>query len=220
MIGQNTQSGGADAGTGDENGQGSDSTGDTGSLAMVGDLGTVFEPPSGTVVSSSPPTDVPPVTNPGGNTSPFVINVTYDQSVGSLPSGFVSAINFVVNYYESIFLTPITVNIDVGYGEIAGQSMEAGALGESESYLGSYNYSTVKNALANVDPSAAATMPSSMPVNGTMWVATAEAKALGLSPVQPSSSIDGYAGFSSVYPFTYNPNNRAVGGFYDFIGSV
>src|SRR5476651_1299719 len=204
MIVQNSQSSGADPGIDDESGQSPASTGDTGLLAAVGDLGTIFQPQSSVVASSSPPTQVPPVTNPGGNTSPFVINVTYDQSVGSLPSGFVSAVNYVVNYYESLFVTPITVNIDVGYGEIAGTSMGAGALGESETLFGSYSYSTVKNALANIDPTAAASMPSSVPVNGTMWVTTAEAKALGLSPVQPSTSIDGYAGFSSVYPFAYN----------------
>src|SRR6185437_10452251 len=32
--------------------------------------------------------------------------------------------------------------------------------------------------------------------------------------------IDGYAGFSSVFPFAYNPNNRAVPSEYDFIGVV
>jgi VCBS repeat-containing protein len=224
MTVQNSQSDAVSALVGDENGPPStDSTDDTGLLAMVGDLGTVFEPQN-SVVGSAPLTPLPPQPppNPGlGNTSPFVINVTYDQSQSSLPAGFVSAINYVVNYYESIFTSPITVNIDVGYGEIDGQAMEAGALGESESMLGSYSYSTVKSALANVDPSAAATMPSTMPVSGgTMWVATAEAKALGLSPVQPTTSIDGFAGFSSVYPFTYNSNNRAVAGEYDFIGTV
>ena len=51
-----------------------------------------------------------------------------------------------------------------------------------------------------------------------MWLATAQAKALGLAGA--SSSIDGYAGFSDVYPFAYDPNNRAVSGEYDFIGVV
>jgi hypothetical protein len=53
-----------------------------------------------------------------------------------------------------------------------------------------------------------------------MWVPTAEAKALGLTPVQPTNDIDGYAGFSSSFAFTYDPNNRAVAGKYDFIGVV
>src|SRR5476649_1655892 len=222
MIVQNSQSDGTSPGSDDENGQGPDSTVDTGSLAAVGDLGTVFEPQSSVVGSAPliPPVPQPPP-NPGlGNTSPFVINVTYDQSVNSAPSGFVSAVNYVVNYYESLFVTPMTVNIEVGYGEIAGTSMPAGALGASETLLASYSYSTVKNAVANIDPAAAASMPSSMPVNGTMWVSTAEAKALGLTLLQPSTSIDGAVGFASAYPFNYNSNNRGVAGYYDFIGKI
>jgi hypothetical protein len=192
---------------------------DAGLLPLVGDLGVIFQPPSSAQPGSgsSPSSPSTPVT---GNTSGFVINVTYDQSQSSLPAGFVAAINYVVNYYESIFTSPITVNIDVGYGEIDGQALQSGALGESETYLSDYSYSTIKNALAAVDPTAAASMPSNMPVNGTMWVGTAEAKALGLSLQQPSTDIDGYAGFSSTYPFTYNPNNRAVSAEYDFIGVV
>jgi hypothetical protein len=30
------------------------------------------------------------------------IDVTFDQSLSSLPAGFVTAINYVVNYYESL----------------------------------------------------------------------------------------------------------------------
>src|SRR5437588_12023128 len=99
------------------------------------------------------------------------INVTYDQSVSSLPAGFVSDVNYVVNYFDSIFTNPITVNIDLGYGEIAGQSMGAGALGESETYLDSFAYSTVVNALKGNEPSATqkaayATLPAGSPLSG------------------------------------------------------
>ena len=53
------------------------------------------------------------------------ISVSFDQNVSSLPQGFVAAVNYVVNYFDSLFTNPITVNIDLGYGEIAGQSLEA-----------------------------------------------------------------------------------------------
>lgn len=191
-----------------------------GLLPMVGDLGTLYQPsvamqsgPGGSSSSS-------PASTPSNNSSDFVINVSYDQSVSSLPSGFVTAINDVVGYYESIFSAPITVNIDVGFGEIDGQQLQSDALGESETFLANYNYSSVVNALAGVDAAAAASLPSSMPANGAMWIGTAEAKALGLPLEQPSADIDGFAGFSSTYPFTYDPNNRAVPGEYDFIGVV
>src|SRR5271166_5792003 len=85
-----------------------------------------------------------PSTAAGGG---LVINVTYDQSQSSLPAGFVAAVNYVVNYYESVFTNPVTVNIDVGYGEIDGQSLGSGALGESETYIDSVAYSQAVAAL-------------------------------------------------------------------------
>ena len=192
-----------------------------GTLPLVGDLGAIYQAPTPFAIEhrqTRPDRRLAPrhrAIRPG-----FVINVSYDQNVSSLPAGFVAAINYVVSYYESIFTAPITVNIDVGYGEIDGQQLQSDALGESETFLGDYSYSSIVNALAGVDPSAAASLPSSMPVNGTMWIGTAEAKALGLSLEQPSTDIDGFAGFSDVFPFTYDPNNRAVPGEYDFIGVV
>src|SRR5450759_4830757 len=125
------------------------------------------------------------------------INVTYDQS--SLPAGFVAAVNYVVNYFDTTFTNSITVNIDLGYGEIAGQSLGSGALGESETYFDSVGYSQAVNALRANQPSAAqqaaySTLPGSSPVSGgTLWVSTAEEKALGLLAGN-NSAIDGYVG--------------------------
>jgi hypothetical protein len=187
-----------------------------GALPLVGDLGLIYQVPT------------PGASSPGGSSggsvpspvssgsSSFVIDVTYDSSVSNAPAGFTAAIQDAVTYLESVITAPITVNIDVGYGEIDGQALQSGALGESETYLNSYSYSSIVAALKNINPSAAASLPTSAP--GTMWIGTAEAKALGLAGA--SSDIDGYAGFSSVYPFTYNPNDRAVSGEYDFIGVV
>ena len=189
-------------------------------LPLVGDLGVIYQSPTPFQSDTGNSSGSSPASTPSGNSSGFVINVSYDQSVSSLPAGFVAAVNYVVSYYESIFTAPITVNIDVGYGEIDGQQLQSDALGESETFLGDYSYSSIVNALAGVDASAAASLPASMPVSGTMWIGTAEAKALGLSLEQPSTDIDGFAGFSDVFPFTYDPNNRAVPGEYDFIGVV
>ena len=209
----------SDSGDGRSN-QGNPGTGTPGALPLVGDLGTIYQPSTSMQSDAGGPSGSSPASAPSGNSSGFVINVSYDQSVSSLPAAFVTAINYVVSYYESIFTAPITVNIDVGYGEIDGQQLQSNALGESETFLGNYSYSSIVNALAGVDASAAASLPSSMPVNGTMWIGTAEAKALGLPLEQPSTDIDGYAGFSDVFPFAYNPNNRAVPSEYDFIGVV
>ena len=148
------------------------------------------------------------------------INLIYDSSVNSAPTAFKTALASVAQFLDTTFTNPITINIDVGYGEIAGQSMGSGALGESETYYNQSSYTQIKNALsANaINPSqisAVASLPANDPTNGgNFWVATADAKALGL--MGASSAIDGYVGFSSVYPFTYNNSNGVAPGTYDF----
>jgi hypothetical protein len=120
-----------------------------------------------------------------------------------------------------MFNDPITVNIDVGWGEVAGQALGSGALAESETNLGLFCYSQVRTALAGDaksadDSTAVASLPGSDPTGGGSFVlSTADAKALGLGT---SASVDGYVGFSSGANYTFDPSNRAVSGAYDFIG--
>ena len=101
----------------------------------------------------------------------------------SLPAGFVAAVDYVVNYLESVFTNPVTVNIDLGYGEIAGQSLFSGALDESETFIDPVSYSQAVAALkADASPQQQAAYalcrPQSAP-GGTLWISTAEEKAWG-----------------------------------------
>jgi hypothetical protein len=152
----------------------------------------------------------------------LIINVSYDSSVNSAPSAFKTAFAAAVQFLENTYTNPITVNIDVGFGEINGQPLSSGALGESETYFNNYTYSQVRNALVadktSADQvSAGNSLPVADPTNGgNYWVATAEAQALGL--MGPSGGVDGYIGFSSSLPFTYNDSNGVAGGTYDFNG--
>ncbi|MDE3175996.1 MAG: hypothetical protein KGM15_07815, partial [Pseudomonadota bacterium] len=52
------------------------------------------------------------------------INFTYDQATNSLPSGMAQALAVAASYLDHLIANPITVNIQVGYGEITqnGQS--------------------------------------------------------------------------------------------------
>lgn len=141
-------------------------------------------------------------------TSGLIINVVYDASVNSAPAGFTAAVAQVVSYFESHFSNPVTVTIDVGYGEIGGQALGSNALGESETYLTSVSYAQlqtdlVQNANAIGATAAAASLPATSPVNGQFWVSTAEARALGITGA--TSPVDGYVGFSSIANiFAYN----------------
>src|SRR5262249_55599561 len=122
----------------------------------------------------------------------------------------------------SHFSNPTSVTIDVGYGEVAGQPLSGGALGESEAYVTSVSYSVLQTALVNNataigDSAALASLPATSPVNGAYWLTTAEAQALGVSG---SSGVNGYIGLSSSYAFCYNDSNGVPGSQFDFFGTV
>ncbi len=152
--------------------------------------------------------------------SGLVINVIYDASVANAPTGFTADVQSVVNYFESHFSNPITITIDVGYGEVDGYSLGSGALGESMTYFDQVSYSQLQNALvtnlnAIGDTAAAASLPATSPVIGRWWVSTAEAEALGLTSA--SNNPDGYVGFNSASNiFAYNDSNGVPSGQYDF----
>ena len=91
------------------------------------------------------------------------INVTYDQSISSLPTGFVTAVNYVVNYFDGLFTNNCTINIDVGYGECAGSSW-GGALGESSANYDFVNYNSVVSALLAQNAPGSSTLPATSPL--------------------------------------------------------
>jgi hypothetical protein len=143
------------------------------------------------------------------------INVTFDQSISSLPAGFVNAIDYVVNYYDTLFTNNVAINLDVGYGEIDGQALASGALGESEAanYVPE-SYSSVRNALIGKDAPGASTLPVSQPLLGQLYLSQAEAQALGLT----SAISTNYVGFSSIYPLSYAANLTPPSNEFYFIG--
>lgn len=145
----------------------------------------------------------------------LTFNVTYDSSVSSAPSGFQSAFQDAINFYQTSFTSPITVNLNVGWGEVGGGSL-GGGLGASSSSILSTSYTQVKNALSSL--SAPGYLPASDPTGGrTITVNTADAKALGLVHLNPNVS-DGAVGFSNTVNWAFNPAQRAQTGAYDFIG--
>ena len=154
----------------------------------------------------------------------MVFNITYDSSTAGAPADFFTAFNYAANFYQSAFSDPVTINVQVGWGQINGGSLAPGDLGQSETFQqGFYNYGQMKTALITdaktaSDALAVANLPVSYPVSGTNFVmSNAEAKALGLLGGN-QTGLDGYVGFDSNAAFTFDPNNRAVAGKYDFIG--
>jgi hypothetical protein len=190
--------------------------------AWNGDLGTGYT--SAGTASSGSSGSVPGVTS-ASNGQGLVINVVYDASVANAPPGFTQTIANVVSFYESQFSNPVTITIDVGYGEIDGQSMFPAALGESQAYMTSVSYAQLQSALvANAngigDTAAAASLAAMSPVDGQYWIPTAEAQSLGIAS---SGGLDGYAGFTNVPYLDYNVGNDSGTvpvSQYDFFGVV
>ena len=143
-----------------------------------------------TQTAATPPPTV--VVGAGG----FKINLIWDSSVNSAPdpSGFMQAVKDAAQYYASQFSNNEIVNINVGYGEIAGGKMSAGALGESESYGYLTNYTTVT---ADLQKDGFTFGASNEPTNSQFFVTSADAQTLGLVP--SSTALDGYIGFGGGY---------------------
>jgi hypothetical protein len=129
-----------------------------------------------------------------GTVGGFQINLIWDSSVAGAPAGYMQAIIDAAQYYTSQFTNHEIVNINVGYGEIAGGQMSSGALGESESYGYLTNYATVTHALAKDGFTFAAT---NEPTTAQFFVTSAEAKTLGLISAT-STALDGYIGFGTL----------------------
>lgn len=147
----------------------------------------------------------------------LTFNVSYDTSVGNAPIGFTSAFQNAIGYFQNTFSNPININLNVGWGEVNGQSLSSGSLGGSSSHFVNYDYATVRTALSNVG--APGYLPTTDPTNGrAIDVNTANAKALGLKFGSTPLSSDGGVGFDSTAAWTFDANNRAVSNAYDFIG--
>ncbi len=147
------------------------------------------------------------------------IHITYDSSVGNAPTGFTSVVQKVADFFASSLqdLTQhITINIDVGYGEVDGMRLGAGALGESVTNLQQVTYSNLQTAYSASDLSDVSLGASSP--SGNLYVSFAEAKALNIAV---SQTVDGYVGFSSQSGiFDYNNTDGVSSNQYDFFGVV
>jgi hypothetical protein len=145
----------------------------------------------------------------------------YDSSVTNAPAGFKTAVQAAVNYIDHLIATPITVSLTFSWGELQGQALGSGAIGESASTGNLFSYSSVladltQAATSTADHQALATLSSSDPTNGgSFYLAAAQELAFGQSV---SASTDGEVALNSSDPYSFNPADRAVSGEYDAIG--
>lgn len=155
--------------------------------------------------------------------SGLTIIPTFTSNVTSLPEAaqVESAVIYACTQYDDQFSNPITIYINVDAA--AGTSV----LSESDTNLyGSYSYSTVYNALltdkssANQQSVISSLSASNNPTgSNNYWLPVAQSLALGLDPLgSGDTSSAGTFTFGEGNSYTFDPNNRAVSGEYDFIG--
>jgi hypothetical protein len=151
------------------------------------------------------------------------INASFDFAAGATQSDisqFQNAVNTVINYFESVFTNiNVTLNVKFAYGEQwAGNpggslitytpmanatSTGTFLLGATQTPWNSYNYTTVRNQLLTesdtLQSSAYSTLPatSPFPSGDTLWLSSAQQKALGLTPTSTIGGFDGVVGIIS-----------------------
>jgi hypothetical protein len=130
----------------------------------------------------------------------FTINIKWDASVASAPDGSTSDVIAAVLYLESHFIDAVTININVGYQEIAGNAI-GNSLGQSLTNLSAVSYADLVGAMrtdarTETDASVVLSLPGSSPVNpAKYWTTTSEAKALGLAEAN-GTGLDGSVGLA------------------------
>ena len=155
------------------------------------------------------------------------INVIYGQGAANnaAPSGFYSAVNYVVSYYDTLFTNNITININVSYGYLLDpytntySALSSGDLGASfENNETSTSYAATRNFLLGENAPGASTLPSSSPDPGSLYMGSAQAKALGF--VGASNTLDGSIGLSANTAWDFNPNTTPTANQYYLVGTL
>lgn len=147
----------------------------------------------------------------------LIFTTTYDASVTTLGNAaqWESAFTAAENAFSNLFSDSIHVNLTV-------QAVTSGLASSTTQLNGYYTYAQIKSKLtadskSGDDTTAVASVPASNPTGTDQWVVSkAQAKALGL--VADDLTTDGTISFNINQNFTFDPNNRAIGGDYDFIG--
>lgn len=166
----------------------------------------------------------------------LVINLTSTGNAGA-DAGFQAA----ANYWQSVFIDPVTVNITAGFA-----ALRTNVLGQAGSSIYNTNFAAVKTALGADSTSADdATMVAGLPggssyskyinwttdsPNGynsatpyvrsgiaTMMLTTANAKAIGLVAANDAAE-DARITFSTLFNFDFDQSDGIGAGLFDFVG--
>lgn len=150
------------------------------------------------------------------------IQLDYDSSISGAPAGLTTAMAAAANAIDALITNPITVTIQVGWGEYQGTSVggdagEGGPSGEYVTYAQLRSY-LAASATSASDQSAVQNLPAGDPTNGgSFFITQAQEKAWGLLPAA-AGGIDGTVAFGTAYPWNFDPSAATVANELGFVG--
>ena len=163
-----------------------------------------------------------------GNANGLEFDLIWDSSVTSAKDwkDIEASVIAAAEIFTSAFSNHAVINVDVGFGEVGGSGLEAGALGESESFgylvpntgadagavgaiLGAADAGLIGAGVMSPDATHALDGAAN-----NFFITAAQAKALGL--VDPAAGLDGAIGFSNTADIAFG--HTAGGHKYDAVG--
>jgi hypothetical protein len=163
----------------------------------------------------------------------------FPDGASTVPAAALAALNAVAQYLDHVFTNNITVNIEVGWGEVGGTvnstplngTTNPGVGGEENAETGDFvpvSYSTLVSYLqADAHSKDQITAANNLLASGdftggaTIQVPLAEARALGLYTAN-NNIVDAWVGFNTTtinnLPWDFDSSYRAVPGEVDFMG--
>ncbi len=141
----------------------------------------------------------------------FTVNAVFDSSVTSAANATTieAAFNTAAAVYTRAFGNPVTVNIQIGWGEVGGTPLPSNFAAASQvSLAGFWTYAQIRGYLAPH-----VSLPATQTGPRYVAMARAEAKALGLAAAQ-STLNDGSVGFNSSLNYSFTQGGSG----YDFVG--
>ena len=144
-----------------------------------------------------------------------------DPSVQAAPAGFQNALNEAASVISAKLINdPITVTLDIGYGEVGGSPITGSVLAAAAPTRGTFlTYDQLvsdlhNQALSANDRTFLAHLPASDPSGGNTanwFVSAAQEKALGL--INPTSTeVDGEVGVSANFTYTFSQSGSVAPG--------
>jgi hypothetical protein len=154
----------------------------------------------------------------------LTFDLTYDSSLsafGANEAALEAATQDVANEYSKLYANNVTVNVDVKVDPSNG----LGASQFENDDTGTISYAQLKAALEShastpASKSAIASLPAADPTDGAgFYLTNAEAKALGFTSGD-NAALDGTFLIGAGNTYTFDPNDRAVAGAYDYLGTA